>query len=65
MEPARRDGTARAVHDDDRPGRAVEPIERLSEVLAELIVVLTFTGSLSAAESGRAERWSTLVGAPG
>src|SRR6185503_3192265 len=32
--------------------RVLEPIERVSEVLFGLIMVLTFTGSLSVAESG-------------
>ena len=33
--------------------RVLEPIERVSEVLFGLIMVLTFTGSLSVAEAGR------------
>ena len=45
--------------------RILEPIERISEVLFGLIMVLTFTGSLSAAESGRAEVRVMLVGALG
>ena len=45
--------------------RVLEPIERVSEVLFGLIMVLTFTGSLSAAESGRAEIRTMLVGALG
>ena len=45
--------------------RVLEPIERISEVLFGLIMVLTFTGSLSAAESGRAEVRVMLVGALG
>jgi len=45
--------------------RALEPIDRISEVLFGLIMVLTFTGSLSAAESGRAEVREMLVGALG
>ena len=47
------------------PKRALEPIERVSEVLFGLIMVLTFTGSLSAAESGRAEIRAMLFGALG
>jgi VIT1/CCC1 family predicted Fe2+/Mn2+ transporter len=46
-------------------GRVLEPIERISEVLFGLIMVLTFTGSLSAAESGRAEVRTMLIGAIG
>src|SRR3954449_2523303 len=45
--------------------RVLEPIERISEVLFGLIMVLTFTGSLSAAESGRAEVRTMLFGALG
>jgi hypothetical protein len=45
--------------------RLLEPIERVSEVLFGLIMVLTFTGSLSAAESGRAEVKTMLIGALG
>jgi hypothetical protein len=45
--------------------RILEPIERISEVLFGLIMVLTFTGSLSAAESGRAEVRTMLIGALG
>ena len=45
--------------------RALEPIDRILEVLFGLIMVLTFTGSLSAAESGRAEVRAMLVGALG
>jgi hypothetical protein len=45
--------------------RVLEPIERISEVLFGLIMVLTFTGSLSAAESGQAEVKAMLIGAIG
>jgi hypothetical protein len=47
------------------PKRVLEPIDRISEVLFGLIMVLTFTGSLSAAESGRAEVRMMLIGAVG
>jgi VIT1/CCC1 family predicted Fe2+/Mn2+ transporter len=47
------------------PRRVLEPIERISEVLFGLIMALTFTGSLSAAESGQAEVRTMLVGAIG
>ena len=43
----------------------LSPIERVSEVLFGLIMVLTFTGSLSAAESGEAEVRTMLIGAIG
>jgi hypothetical protein len=45
--------------------RILDRIERVSEVLFGLIMVLTFTGSLSAAESGRAEVRTMLIGALG
>jgi hypothetical protein len=45
--------------------RVLSPIERVSEVLFGLIMVLTFTGSLSAAESGKAEVRTMLIGAIG
>src|SRR3954463_6718906 len=45
--------------------RVLEPIERISEVLFGLIMVLTFTGSLSAATSGREEVRTMLIGAIG
>jgi len=34
------------------PARVLDPIDRVSEVLFGLIMVLTFTGSLSVAEAG-------------
>ncbi len=43
----------------------LDPIDRVSEVLFGLIMVLTFTGSLSVAEAGRAEVRDMLVGALG
>jgi VIT1/CCC1 family predicted Fe2+/Mn2+ transporter len=45
--------------------RILEPIERVSEVLFGLIMVLTFTGSLSVATAGRAEVRTMLLGALG
>jgi len=45
--------------------RILSPIERVSEVLFGLIMVLTFTGALSAAESGEAEVRAMLIGAIG
>jgi hypothetical protein len=45
--------------------RALDPLDRILEVLFGLIMVLTFTGSLSAAESGRTEIRAMLVGALG
>lgn len=45
--------------------RVLDPIERVSEVLFGLIMVLTFTGSLSVAEAGRSEVRTMLLGALG
>jgi len=45
--------------------RVLEPNERISEVLFGLIMVLTFTGSLSVAEAGRGEVRTMLIGALG
>src|SRR4051812_28701088 len=45
--------------------RVLEPIDRVSEVLFGLIMVLTFTGGLSVAESGRDDVRTMLIGALG
>ena len=45
--------------------RVLEPNERIAEVLFGLIMVLTFTGSLSVAEANRAEVRTMLIGALG
>ncbi len=45
--------------------RVLNPIERLSEILFGLIMVLTFTGALSVAEAGRADVREMLIGALG
>ena len=45
--------------------RILEPHDRISEVLFGLIMVLTFTGSLSIAESGRDDIRTMLIGALG
>jgi uncharacterized membrane protein YjgN (DUF898 family) len=47
------------------PKRVLEPIERISEVLFGLIMVLTFTGSLSVTEAGREHVRTMLIGALG
>jgi len=47
------------------PERLLEPMERISEVLFGLIMVLTFTCSFSVAEAGREEVRSMLIGALG
>src|SRR5205085_6831011 len=45
--------------------RVLEPIDRVSEVLFGLIMVLTFTGSLSVGEAGRDDVRTMLIGALG
>src|ERR1700750_3017725 len=45
--------------------RVLEPIDRVSKVLFGLIMVLTFTGSLSVAEAGREDGRTMLIGALG
>src|SRR3954471_12605246 len=45
--------------------RALDPAERIAEVLFGLIMVLTFTGSLSVAEAGREDVRTMLIGALG
>jgi hypothetical protein len=45
--------------------RALEPIDHLSEILFGLIMVLTFTGSMSVAEVGQEDVREMLVGALG
>src|SRR6185436_16536034 len=45
--------------------RILDPIDRVSEVLFGLIMVLTFTGSLSVAEAGREDVRTMLIGALG
>lgn len=45
--------------------RVLDPHERISEVLFGLIMVLTFTGSLSVAEAGRGDVRTMLIGALG
>jgi VIT1/CCC1 family predicted Fe2+/Mn2+ transporter len=45
--------------------RVLDPVERFSEIIFGLVMVLTFTGSLSVAESGRQEVREMLVAALG
>jgi len=47
------------------PRRALDPADRVAEVLFGLIMVLTFTGSLSVAEVGRDDVRAMLIGALG
>jgi len=69
MLPSRapRDRMLTAMHEELIPSstRVLEPIERLSEILFGLIMVLTFTGSLSVAEAGREDVRTMLIGALG
>lgn len=53
------------VQQIERSKRVLEPIERISEVIFGVIMVLTFTGSLSVAESGRESVRTMLIGALG
>src|SRR5262245_30493942 len=45
--------------------QVLDPIDRISEVLFGLIMVLTFTGSLSVAEAGHEDIRTMLIGALG
>src|SRR5512139_21892 len=45
--------------------RVLDPDERVAEILFGLIMVLTFTGSLSVAEAGREDIRTMLIGALG
>jgi len=45
--------------------RVLDPIDRVSEILFGLIMVLTFTGSLSVANAGHQDVRTTLIGALG
>jgi hypothetical protein len=45
--------------------RVLDPVERFSEIIFGLVMVLTFTGSLAVAESGREEVRAMLVAAVG
>jgi len=49
----------------DEPGRVLDPIDRFSEVLFGLFMVLTFTGTLSVVDSGRDEVRDMLTAAIG
>jgi len=50
---------------DKSSRRVLDPIYRVNEVLFGLIMVLTFTGSLSVAQAGRDEIRTMLIGALG
>jgi hypothetical protein len=57
--------TEMAVAPAEHSKRVLDPVARLSEVLFGLIMVLTFTGSLSVAEAGRDDVRAMLIGAVG
>ncbi len=54
---------ANVLHQSSK--RVLEPHERIAEILFGLIMVLTFTGSLSITEAGRSEIRTMLIGALG
>ena len=58
--PPRADGA-----DGPSSKRVLDPAERVAEVLFGLIMVLTFTGSLSVTEAGRDDIRAMLIGAVG
>ncbi len=55
----------RSVNQVEPAKRVLEPYERISEVIFGVIMVLTFTGSLSVAEAGRDNVRTMLIGALG
>lgn len=61
--PAERAGEGRASGGGWEP--ILSPVDRLSEVIFGLIMALSFTGTLSVAESGREEIRTMLLGALG
>src|SRR4029450_7595115 len=60
LDPARREVTSIEIH-----RRVLDPVDRASEILLGLIMVLTFTVSLNATEAGRSDVRAMLVGALG
>jgi hypothetical protein len=54
-----------SIGHSQKPKHLLDPMDRISEVLFGLIMVLTFTGSFSAAQAGRADIRELLVGALG
>lgn len=65
MAPAPQTVPALIARAERRGGRILEPIDRISEALFGLIMVLTFTGSLSVADAGRDDVRTMLIGALG
>ncbi len=60
-----RDAEALALRLAGHRKRVLDPVERFSEIIFGLVMVLTFTGSLSVAESGRQQVRDMLVAALG
>jgi hypothetical protein len=60
-----RDASVLSTWTATAPGPILDPLERTSEILFGVIMVLTFTSSISVAESGRAETREVLVAALG
>jgi hypothetical protein len=58
LDTARRENTKIQIY-----RRVLDPVDRASEILVGLIMVLTFTVSLNAAEAGRSDVRAMLVGA--
>lgn len=51
--------------DNTQPWRVLDPVDRISELLFGLFMVLTFTGTLSVASAGREDLRTMLVAAIG
>src|SRR5262245_53729853 len=65
-EPIRKDPRNQTtVMSVSRPRRILAPVERISEVLFGLIMVLTYTSTLSIAAGGHADVRTMLLGALG
>ena len=60
LDPARREVTSVEIR-----RRVLDPVDRASEILFGLIMVLTFTVSLNVTEAGRSDVRAMLVGALG
>ena len=60
-----RDAPVLSTWTDSAPGPILDPLERTSEILFGVIMVLTFTSSISVAEGGQAETREILVAALG
>src|SRR3954468_22739451 len=61
----RRTSVAVSITISPVPRRVLDPLERTSEILFGIIMVLTFTGSIRVAEAGREDLRTVLAGAVG